>query len=276
MLEKTGIGLRSLHIDHVLARKPGAGFLEAHAENYFRIGGVPFNQLMKCQEIYPISLHGVGLSLGSAEGISREHLQKFKTLVDIVKPRLVSEHMSWSGTGGTHVPDLLPLPLTEEALDIICGNIDRMQNELGREILMENPSSYITPAGDMSEPQFMSEMTQRTGCGLLLDVNNIYVSAHHQGFNAEDYLAGLPAKAVGEIHLAGYQDNNGVLIDAHNNPVQEPVWKLYEAALGYFGDVPSLIEWDNDLPSLVTLLAEAKKADALRARMKEKCHDCVA
>lgn len=263
---RTGIGLRAPHVDGILAEKPAVGFLEAHAENYFSIGGAPFEQLMACRALYPVSLHGVGLSLGSADGLDANHLQKLKNLVGAVDPLLVSEHIAWSAAGGKAVPDLLPLPYTQESLGIICRNIAHVQETLGRAILVENPSSYIAfEQSEMSEPEFISEIIKTTGCGLLLDVNNIYVGAHNLGFDAEDYIGALPKKAIGEVHLAGYQDNGDVYIDAHNHPVYEPVWALYRAALKRFGAAPALIEWDRDLPSLQKLVAEAKKADDIRA-----------
>lgn len=269
----TGIGLRPPHTAEILEKKPPAGFLEAHSENYFRIGGAPFEHLMQCREHYEISLHGVGLSLGSAGGVSMEHLQKLKILADIVDPAMVSEHVSWSSLDGRGVPDLLPLPMTREALGVVCANIAHVQDFLRRPILVENPSSYLAfSSSEMEEPQFIAEIIKRTGCGLLLDVNNIHVSAHNIGFDARAYLDALPRGIVGEIHLAGYQENDAdghpIYIDAHNHPVYAPVWDLYRAALARFGDMPTLIEWDSDLPPLETLLDEARKADAIRAETK--------
>jgi uncharacterized protein (UPF0276 family) len=277
----TGIGLREPHATQILSEKPAAGFLEAHSENYFRIGGIPFEQLLEARSTYPISLHGVGLSLGTAGGVSLEHLARLAELVRRVEPVLVSEHISWSSAGGRTVPDLLPLPMTKEALAALCANIDRVQEALGRAILVENPSSYLAFTGfDMTEPAFITETAKRTGCGLLLDVNNIHVSAHNLGFDARAYLKALPRGIVGEIHLAGYEVNavkeNEIFIDAHNHAVYPAVWELYAEALGHFGDVPTLVEWDSDLPPLNTLLGEAKKADGLRKQAKEKGHVRVA
>ena len=274
---KTGIGLRSPHAAEIISAQPDVGFLEAHSENYFRIGGAPFEQLMKCREMYPISLHGVGLSLGSAGGVSEEHLQKLKTLVDIVQPALVSEHVSWSTADGKSVPDLLPLPMTREALDTICANIARVQDVLQRKILVENPSSYLRFSGqEMAEPAFLAAIAQTTGCGILLDVNNIAVSAHNMDFDAAAYIDALPKGAVGEIHLAGYQINtigtDSIYIDAHNHAVYDGVWDLYAHALERFGDVPTLVEWDADLPPLRLLVAEAAKADTIRTRIREVKH----
>lgn len=270
---RTGIGLRAPHTEQLLRERPACGFLEAHAENYFRIGGIPFEQLMKARETWPVSLHGVGLSLGSAEGVDPAHLDKLAALAARVEPVLVSEHISWSASDGRSVPDLLPLPMTGEALETLCRNIDAVQHRLKRPILVENPSSYLAFAdGEMTEPQFIAEVARRTGCGILLDVNNIHVSAHNIGFDAVAYLEALPPGIVGEIHLAGYQVNaaNGaeIFIDAHNHAVHEPVWSLYRAALRRFGDTPTLVEWDADLPDLQELLAEAAKADAIRAGLE--------
>jgi uncharacterized protein len=267
---RTGIGLRAPHTEQILREKPPVGFLEAHSENYFRIGGIPFEQLMKARETWPISLHGVGLSLGSAEGVSDAHLSSLAALVDEVDPVLVSEHISWSATDGKAVPDLLPLPMTKEALSAICANIDKVQEKLGRAILAENPSSYLAFADrEMTEPAFIAEIAKRTGCGILLDVNNIHVSAHNLGFDPVDYLRQLPRGIVGEIHLAGYHVNRAgeheIFVDAHNHPVYDPVWKLYDAALAQLGDIPTIMEWDSDLPPLTTLVGEAEKADKIRA-----------
>lgn len=265
----TGIGLRAPHYSDILETKPAAGFLEAHSENYFR-KGVPFEKLLLLRQDYAISLHGVGLSLGSANGLCGQHLQKLKTLVEEINPVFVSEHVSWSGTDTIAVPDLLPLPYTREAFDILARNIDHVQNTLHRPILVENPSSYLRfKQADMEEPDFLNKLAQTTGCGLLLDINNIHVSAHNTGFDAQTYLDDINADAVREIHLAGYQINttdNGdaIYIDAHNHPVYDNVWELYAYALTRFGNTATLIEWDSDIPPLDILLAEAQKADALR------------
>jgi uncharacterized protein len=271
---RTGIGLRAPHTDQILAERPPCGFLEAHSENYFRIGGIPFEQLMKIREIYPLSLHGVGLSLGTAEGVSDEHLEKLAALVQHAEPVLVSEHISWSTSDNRSVPDLLPLPMTAEALKIICANVQKVQDRLKRPILVENPSSYLAFADkEMSEPAFIAEIIKRTGCGLLLDVNNIHVSAHNLGFDPIGYLDALPLGITGEIHLAGYHVNTvgdrEIFVDAHNHAVYDAVWDLYRAALRRLGDVPTLIEWDSDLPPLGKLMDEAKKADAIRAEARQ-------
>ncbi len=268
----SGIGLRAPHFEDILQQKPSVGFLEAHSENYFRKGGIPYEYLMKLREDYPVSLHGVGLSLGSADGVSTEHLQKLKELVNDVNPVFVSEHLAWNRFNGIAVPDLLPLPLTKESFDLAAANISRAQDALGRAILIENPSACLAFTGaEMPEPAFLVALCASTGCSLLLDVNNVYVSARNIGFSPEIYIDEIPRGLVQEIHLAGYQPNtvqgHDLLIDAHNNPVCEEVWNLYAHALRHLGDIPTLIEWDNDLPPLSVLIGEARKADALRKKV---------
>lgn len=265
----SGIGLRGPHVDEILNQKPDIGFLEAHSENYFNTGGIPYRQLEKLRALYPLSLHGVGLSLGSADGVDQDHLQKLKRLIDSFEPALISEHLSWSRIENTSVPDLLPLPMTEEALEVLSRNIIQTQDFLKRSILIENPSAYMGfIEQDMSEPEFLVELCRRTDCNLLLDINNIHVSGHNLDFDTAAYLKNIPPHLVKEIHLAGYQinivDGHEVLIDAHNNPVYDPVWDLYKSALKHLGDVPTLIEWDNDLPALERLVDEAKQADIYR------------
>ena len=268
--QNTGIGLRQPHYQDILEQKPSVGFLEAHSENYFSAGGPNLYYLEKAAEIYPISLHGVGLSLGSADGLNKEHLTKLKKLVDYINPFLVSDHISWSHTNGVHIPDLLPVPYTEEALDIICTNIDHMQNELGRQILAENPSSYLAfKESAISEVGFLKEIVARTNCRILLDLNNILVSEHNINLDAAHYLNEIPTDIVGEIHLAGYHTNvleNGkeVRIDTHGYPVYDELWDFYRTAIQKLGPVPTLIEWDTDIPELDTLVAEAKKADVIQ------------
>ena len=221
-------------------------------------------------ECYPLSLHGVGLSLGSAEGIDRRHLGRLKTLVERVEPALVSEHLSWSVAGGVYLNHLLPLPYTEEALDMVSRNVDHVQSELGRPILVENPSLYLRfEESPIPEPEFLAELSRRTGCGLLCDVNNVFVSAHNLGWDADAYLDALPAKAIREIHLAGHArndaDGSAILIDDHGSRVADSVWALFQRALTRFGALPTLIEWDTDIPPLDVLLGEAREADRLLA-----------
>ncbi len=264
-----GVGLRHPHIDAFQERRQPVGWVEVHSENYLVPGGPRMRVLEKIRADLPVSCHGVGLSLGSAEGLDEDHLRRLRSLFDRIEPGLVSEHVSWSVAGGSYLNDLLPLPYTQEALDILCRNIDRAQEAFGRRILIENPSSYLAFApAEMTEWAFIAEAVSRTGCGLLLDVNNIHVSAHNHGFDAAEYLAGVPGEAVGEIHIAGHAEcenpeNSGagpVLIDDHGHPVIEPVWALLDAALRTIGPCPVLVERDMNIPPLEDLLAEAASA----------------
>jgi uncharacterized protein (UPF0276 family) len=268
-----GIGLRSLHHREVLEAPPDVGWLEVHSENFFADGGEPLRVLEAVRDRYPISLHGVGLSLGSADELSRRHLEKLKTLVGRVEPAAISEHLCWSSVNGRFLNDLLPLPYTREALNVVCERVERTQDFLGRAILVENVSSYLRFAGgEIPEWEFVAAVARRTGCGILLDVNNIYVSARNHGFDPQTFLAAMPAEHVWEIHLAGYEEDDGLLIDTHSRAVYEPVWQLYANALSRFGPVATLIEWDNDIPVLDILVAEAVKAEHLLAATREACH----
>jgi uncharacterized protein (UPF0276 family) len=259
---RAGIGLRAPHYRDVLETRPDIGWLEVHSENFFGRGGQPLRLLERVRELYPLSLHGVGLSLGSADGVSHDHLVQLKALAARFEPALLSDHLCWGAVGGRHLNDLLPLPYTEEALDVVCANVGRTQEFLAREILIENVSSYLQYAdSSLDEWDFLAEVARRTGCGILLDVNNIYVSAVNHGFDALRYLDAIPAKRVREIHLAGFDSNGLCLIDTHGQRVAGPVWNLYGEALTRTGAVPTLIEWDTDLPPLDTLLDEARKAD---------------
>jgi uncharacterized protein (UPF0276 family) len=271
----TGIGLRSPHVAEVMATRPAVPWFEVHAENYMADGPVRA-ALLRIRELYPLSLHGVGLSLGSAGGIDRRHLRRLKALIRLVEPVLVSEHLAWSVEGGTYLNDLLPVPGTAEALAIVCENVSEVQEALGRSILIENPSAYFRYRhSPIPEPEFLAELVHRTGCGLLCDVNNIAVSAHNLGFDPVAYIDALPADAVHEIHLAGHCANEvgqrTILIDHHGAPVADSVWRLYAHALRRFGPVPTLIEWDTDLPGLDTLLAEAAVAERVRAESLDRC-----
>jgi uncharacterized protein len=260
-----GIGLRFQHHRAVLDSPPRVGWLEVHAENYMG-GGRPLEYLTAVRRDYPISLHGVGLSLGSAEGLSPTHLRRVRGLVDRIEPALVSEHLSWSMVDGVYLADLLPLPMTEEALDVVCSHVDEAQACFGRRVLVENPSSYLRYRhSTIPEWEFLTAVAERTGCGILCDVNNIHVSASNHGFDALAYLDALPPERIAEIHLAGHSartlDDGQVLrIDDHGSPVAPPVWELYDAALARFGRVPTLIEWDTNVPALETLMAEASEA----------------
>jgi len=264
---RAGIGLRFAHHRIVAETRPPVAWFEVHTENYMG-GGAPLRCLDAIRADYPVSLHGVGLSLGSAEGLSAEHLARVARVVERVEPGLVSEHLSWSVTGSVYLADLLPLPMTEEALAVLSRNVDQLQTVLRRPILIENPSSYLQYRhSTIPEWEFLAAVAARTGCGILCDVNNVYVSASNHGWDAAAYLAALPAAAVGEIHLAGHSlrtlaDGRSIRIDDHGSPVADAVWALYAAALERFGPIPTLIEWDNDIPALETLLREAARADA--------------
>ena len=262
--DPVGIGLRYPYYQEILDRPPAVGWMEVHPENYFG-GGVHRHFLTKIRERYPLSLHAVGLSLGSTAPVSDDHLKKFKELIDLTQPFIVSDHASWSASGNAHLNDLLPLPYTSETLDALCRNIERTQDFFGREILVENPSTYVAFKNNtMTEYEFMNEAARRTGCGLLLDINNIYVQSRNHGFDAYDYIDGIDAARVGELHLAGHTERpagDGVIVvDTHNRPVRDTVWDLYVHAVKRFGRVPTLIEWDQDFPSLETLVGEAAKA----------------
>jgi uncharacterized protein len=260
-----GVGLRAPHLDAFIADRPAIGWLEVHAENYMGGGAAPAQlDAIRCD--YPLSLHGVGLSLGSADGLDEAHLLRLKNLVERYEPCRVSEHLAWSMAGGTYLNDLLPLPYTEESLAIVARHVARAQEVLGRKLLVENPSSYLRfRHSTIAEPDFLAELVRRTGCGLLCDVNNIYVSATNLGFDAACYLDALPPMAVGEIHLAGHAEvmrsGAALLIDDHGSPVPPPVWALYGSALRRFGAVATLVEWDKNLPALPVLLDEARKAE---------------
>lgn len=261
-----GIGLRSRHYADFARARPAAGWLEVHSENYFAEGGRERAVLEALRRDYPVSLHGVGLGLGTAEGYSTAHEAKLQALVRRVEPAFVSEHLCWSASAGRHYNDLLPLPMTEEALLLVAHRVDRLQERLGRRILVENISSYVEcgPAA-MAEGEFLAALARLTGCGLLLDVNNLYVNQVNLGRDAQAQMRALDPASVEEIHLAGYFEGEHGLVDTHGARVAAPVWALYESALALFGPVPTLIEWDTDLPPLEVLLGEAAQA---RARME--------
>ena len=260
-----GIGLRSPHLAEVAREPPATGFLEIHAENYL----APSPALQAVERLrgdYPLSLHAVGLSLGSADGLDEAHLARVAALAKRLEPAWVSDHLSWSVSGGRYFNDLLPLPYTEEALEVVVRNVGRLQETLGRQVAIENPSCYLRFAhSTLSEPEFLSELVRRSGCGLLLDANNVVVTAHNLGLDAADWLAGLPAPSIVEYHLAGHAVNDAdgqpILIDDHGSKVGEDVWALYAEVLKRFGARPTLIEWDTDIPPLAVLLDEAARAD---------------
>ena len=271
MLPAAGIGLRSPHFAEIARDRPATGFLEIHAENYLG-ASLARDGLDELRRDYAISVHAVGLSLGSVDGVDERHLDRVAALVEHLQPALVSDHLAWSVAGGRYFNDLLPLPYTQEALEVVVRNVDRVQERLGRQILVENPSCYLAFAhSTLSEPEFLAELARRSGCGLLLDVNNIVVTAHNLGLDPIDWLRGLPAPVIGEYHLAGHAlndaDGEPILIDDHGSRVGEGVWTLFGEVVRRFGAKPALVEWDTDLPAVDVLLAEADRArDCLNAQ----------
>ncbi len=266
---RCGIGLKAEHLRQVLEERPDAGFFEVHAENYMVPGGPLHHWLGQVRAHYALSLHGVALSIGGAAALDRDHLERLAALLDRYQPQSFSEHLAWSTHGDAYLNDLLPLPYNTHTLQRVCDHVDQVQARLGRRMLLENPATYLAfAASTMDEASFIRRVVERTGCGLLLDVNNVFVSATNQGGDARAMLQAMPLDAVGEIHLAGHarqQDAGGatLLIDHHGAPVAEPVWNLYRLALALTGPVPTLLERDNDIPPLAVLLAEARQADRL-------------
>jgi hypothetical protein len=259
---KFGLGLRKPHYRDFLdgATAVPVDFVEVISENFMVDGGRPLHVLKRVRERHPIALHGVSMSLGSADGLRDDYLQRLRYLVDAIDPLFVSDHLSWSRFEQFNSHDLLPLPYTEEALAVVSANIQHAQDRLGRTMLVENPSSYVSFPGDMTEWEFLDAICSRTGCALLLDVNNVYVSASNHGFDALAYLSGIPAARVRQIHLAGHSRGRDLLIDTHDKPVPDPVWSLYASALDRIGPVAIMIERDGDIPPLSELLAELELA----------------
>lgn len=268
---RAGVGLKPDHYAHIIERGPDVGWFEAHPENYMGVGGPPHRYLERVRREYPLSFHGVGLSLGSVTPPDADHLARLRTLIGRYAPGLVSEHLAWSAAEGTYFPDLLPLPYTSASLDAASDNIARAQDALGVRLLIENPSTYLRLAeSDMGEAEFLISLCRRAGCGILLDVNNLYVSAGNVGGDPAASLVVIPPDLVGEVHLAGHavtsRGGMTVRIDDHGSPVSDPVWRLFAKALELFGPVPTLIEWDTAVPTFEILGAEAAKADAILAR----------
>jgi uncharacterized protein (UPF0276 family) len=262
-LRGVGLGLRPSHYRDVLTGAPDVPWFEATSENH--VGGRPREILRQVRARYPVALHGVSMNLGGTDPLNLPFLKNLKALADEIDPAFVSDHLCWTGAGGTNLHDLLPLPYTEEALAHVARRVEKAQDVLGRRLLVENVSSYLTYAADeMTEWAFLAALTRRTGCGLLLDVNNIHVSAANHGFDGRDYLKGIPRGAVGYMHLAGYSVNDGILIDTHDHAVWPPVWKLFREAVGRFDDVPAMIEWDDRVPSFARLRREARTAEKVR------------
>ncbi len=262
-----GLGLRREHYQDFLETEVPVDFVEVISENYMVEGGQPRHLLRQIRARHPVVMHGVSMSIGSADGLRQDYLLRLKALAYEIEPLYISDHLSWSRIAGFNSHDLLPLPYTAEALDIVCNNIDMAQNVLGRAMLFENPSSYLALAdAHMSEWEFLAAMTRRTGCGLLLDVNNVYVSASNHGFDAHAFLRGIPADRVRQIHLAGHTQGKDLLIDTHDSPVNDAVWDLYAHAMARFGPVATMIERDDNIGPLDELLAELDIARALALR----------
>ncbi|MBJ3763599.1 DUF692 domain-containing protein [Maribius pontilimi] len=264
----TGIGFKRAHFDGLHATRTGLGFIEIHAENYMGAGGPPHAQLAALRADYALSVHGVGLSIGGAGPLDATHLARLRTLCDRYQPDSFSEHLAWSSHDDAFLNDLLPLPYDDATLATVCAHIDQVQTALGRPMLLENPSTYLTfEASTLAETDFLAEITRRTGCGLLLDINNVFVSCTNHVADPRAYLSVFPLHAVGEIHLGGHDaedlPSGPLLIDSHAAPVADPVWTLYAETIAATGPLPTLIEWDNDVPDLPVLLAEARRADAI-------------
>jgi uncharacterized protein (UPF0276 family) len=263
-----GIGLRSAHHHALIEELPAVGWLEAHTENYFHEGGAAVRALERVRSNYPLSLHGVGLGLGSADGVDREHLARVRRAIQRFEPALVSEHACWGQAGGEFFNDLLPLPYTDEAARLLASQVAQAQDFLGRRLLIENVSAYVAfEHSHLHEWEFLTAVARDSGCGLLLDVNNVFVTARNLGVDAQAFIAGLPAELVGEIHLAGHARNGEVLVDDHGSAVCDEVWELYRQALRRFGPVATLIEWDTNIPPLSRLVAEARFADGILGEM---------
>ncbi len=272
---QAGIGLRFPHHRPVAETRPTTPWFEVHAENYMA-GGAPLRHLENIRRDTPISLHAVGLSLGSTDPLDTDHLARLKSLAERMEPGLISDHLSWSAVDGVYLADLLPIPYTYEALTVVADNIDRVQNALGRTILVENPSTYLAfKASIIDEPEFLATLAMRTGCGILLDVNNIYVSARNLELDPFAYFGPLAGAPIGEIHLAGHavrqlDDGQEIRIDDHGSKVDPAVWVLYQHALNLFGPVPTLIEWDTEIPAFDVLEGEAAQAQAYLAQLNSR------
>lgn len=271
-LQGSGVGLRTIHYRDFLTEKMDINWLEVHSENYFGDGGYDLFVLEKLRQDYPISLHGVGLGLGSAHGISAQHITKLKNLIQRVEPELVSEHLCWGSISGRHLNDLLPLPLSKEALQLVCESVEQLQESLQRRVLLENVSTYLRFQEDvMSEASFLCEVSRKTGCGILLDVNNLYVNQcnHEEDAEAEIAIyAQMPKDVIGEIHLAGHLVTPDCVVDHHGSRIDPLVWNLYEKVCQTISvDIPTLIEWDTDIPDISVLIEESQKADSIRHRL---------
>lgn len=271
---KSGVGLKAQHYRTILDSQPATGFFEVHAENFMGAGGPPHRYLEAIRREYPLSIHGVGLNIGGSQPLDRAHLQRLRQLLDRYQPDFFSEHLAWSSHGGMFLNDLLPLPYTRSTLDLVCDHIDETQAFLGRRMLLENPSTYVTfPESTLTEEAFIAAIARRTGCGLLLDINNAYVSSVNQRRDPAQYLDQYPLQHVEQFHLAGFAESHDpagerLLIDTHGDHVHADVWQLYADIVSRVPAAPTLIEWDNEVPEWQTLLAEAQKADAIVASVR--------
>jgi uncharacterized protein (UPF0276 family) len=266
-----GVGLRSRHFPRYLRSAPRVDFVEAITENYLAPGGRPRTVLERVRRDLPVALHGVSLSIGGPDPVSRPYLDAVAELVRCVEPAVVSDHLSWGTHGGRWVHDLWPLPYTEEALEHVVARVGEVQDRLGRQLLLENVSSYVAfRASTLTEWEFLAEVAARAGCGILLDVNNVVVSARNHGFDPLDYIAAIPVGRVRQLHLAGHSDHGSYLLDSHDHPVPPEVWELYRAVVRRFGEVPSLIEWDDHIPELEVLVAERDRAAGIAAEERSR------
>lgn len=270
---RAGVGFKPEHFSQIDMAPQPLGFFEIHAENYMGAGGPPHARLARLREDYALSIHGVGLSIGAMQPLDREHLMRLKTLCDRYEPESFSEHLAWSSHGTVFLNDLLPLPYTDETLVHVAEHIDEVQTALGRQMLLENPATYLLfEQSTIEEAEFLRELVRRTGCGLLLDVNNVFVASTNHNLDPRDYLARFPVDAVREIHLSGHSETTDdfgapLLIDSHDTPVKDPVWALYEELLGRTGPIATLIEWDNDVPDWPVLRREAEAANIVLGRV---------
>ncbi len=268
LIAGVGLGLRSQHYSHILSEKPAVPWFEALVDNYMGAGGAPLQHLNQIRQDYPMTFHAVGMSLGSSEPLDKNYFKKLKTLQHRFEPAWVSDHLSWSKIHGQVANDLLPMPYTEESIQHLANRIDQAQELLGQRLVIENVSSYLNYQVDaMSEWAFLVEVVERADCLILLDINNVYVSAINHGFDPIPYLEAIPTERVVEMHLAGYEEAGEILFDTHGQPVHPPVWDLYETALKRFGNVPTLIEWDSDIPAFAVLAQEARIAESYQQEL---------
>jgi len=278
---RAGVGLKADHYETILADRPGVGWFEVHAENYMGAGGPPHYYLERIRRDYPLSIHGVGLSIGSGGPLDRAHLERLKTVVGRYEPEAFSEHLAWSTHNHTFFNDLLPLPYTRDSLARVSEHVDQVQQTLGRQMLLENPATYVTfETSTMSEAEFLLDVVERTGCGLLLDINNVYVSATNHRYSPLAYIEAFPLAHVGEIHLGGHapdKDNDGrdLLIDAHDRAVAEEVWDLYDKTVALSGPLPTLIEWDNEVPQWAVLFDQAAAAQRILNGDRGRVHRAI-